>query len=365
MATQVKKILIVNTSGLGVGGITTHMINYITALKNQKDILTNITIVSSMIKNEEMVKKLKSLGCKVVFLPSRKKKIIKYSIALNKIMRNERFDILHVHGNSPTMTLELRLGKKNGIPTRVAHCHNSISNHPLIYKCLSPIFKSNYTKAVAASNKAGNWIFGKNNFIVLNNAIFVDKYQFSQGIRDKYRQLLKLSDSNIAIGMIGNINKQKNPFFVNQILKRISNKDLKNMHFFIVGDGPLKKDFQDRVRPFKEHISFLGIRNDIPSFLQALDVLIMPSLWEGLPMILIEAQAAGVKCIISDNISKEVKISHQDVISLPLSDKEWCSVLTHQDTNNISTRLASYNAVKNSLYNINLGVNLLRKIYDI
>lgn len=365
MATQVKKILIVNTSGLGVGGITTHMINYITALKSQKDILTDITIVSSMIKNEEMVDKFEALGCEIIFLPSRKKKIIKYSIALNKIMRNERFDILHVHGNSPTMTLELKIGKKNGIPTRVAHCHNSISNHPFVYRCLSPIFKSSYTKAVAASDKAGNWIFGKNNFIVLNNAIFVDKYLFSQEIRDKYRQLLNLSDSNVAIGMIGNINEQKNPFFVSKILKQISNKDLKNMYFFIVGDGPLKKNFQEKVKNYKEHISFLGIRNDIPKFLQALDVLIMPSLWEGLPMILIEAQAAGVKCIISDNISKEVKISHQDVISLPLDEKEWSTKLIHQKINDASTRLSSYYAVKNSPYNINLGVNLLRKIYDI
>lgn len=355
-----KKILVINTAGLAVGGITTHMINYLTELiQNYSNV--NITIVSSMLKDEKVVNQFKNIGCNVIFLANRKKSLLKYLRQLDNLIKSEKFDVIHVHGNSPTMGFELSIAKKNRIPIRIAHCHNSICTHPMIYKVLNPLFQSSYTDAIACNNAAGNWLYGKGNFEVLYNSVDVDKFRYNPQIRESYRKRLGLKKDTLVIGMVGNINEQKNPMFLVNILKNIVSK--RNILFLVIGEGPLLKDMKIQLNDIKQSVLFLDFKFDINNWFQAMDLLVMPSLWEGLPMTLIEAQDSGLSCLTSNNVSLEANLNSKTFTELPLDSKKWEQYIVSFANN--YDRKYSYKTIEKSPYNIKNSISKLVKIYKL
>lgn len=303
-----KKVLIINTSGLGVGGITAHMINYIRALREEKYDLS-FTIIVSQQRDEQVLRKLSSLGCNLVYLPDRKKELMKYILSLIKIMRTSDFDVLHVHGNSSTMGIELMIGKIYKIPVRVAHSHNAKCEHQALHKFFYPLFRNSYTQAVACSKLAGDWIFGKNHFWVLENAIELSKFKFDLNIRDKYRKKLDVSNDTLLIGHVGNFNEQKNQEFLIKVFYDIQKK--RKSKLVMIGEGPRLENIKEIVDELgiSDDVYFLGLRNDVNHWMQAMDVFVFPSKWEGFGMVLIEAQASNLPIVASTEVPKVVKLT--------------------------------------------------------
>lgn len=347
-----KKVLIINTAGMGLGGITTHILTYLDAVISDYPDLS-VTIGVTGLRNNEIISHFQRLGCEIVDLPDRKTNVLSYAKAIYKLMRTHQFDVLHVHGNSGTMIIELLCGLLNHIPIRIAHCHNSISNHMSIHKVLGPLFKKAYTDAFACSDLAGEWLFGENGYIVLPNAIDLSKFHFSTTIREKKRTELSIAPSMSVIGHVGNFNQQKNHVFLIEIFKEILKE--KDSVLLLIGTGALEKNIKEKVleEGLASKVIFLGLRDDVDAWMQAMDCFIFPSKWEGFGTVLVEAQASGLPVVSADTAPASVKINPNFVFfSLASSPWQWahqaCDLLNGDgearciDTKNFSEYDVSY-----------------------
>lgn len=278
-----------------------------------------------------------------------------------------QWEFIHSHMTS-TASIYLKIAKKYKIKT-ITHSHSTspgfgieafikdLMQKPL--KCISDYL-------FACSSAAGSSLFGeytkRDNYFILNNAIDIDKFIFNRDIRDNKRKELKI-DGKFVIGHVGSMYEVKNHTFIvdifNEILKHNS-----NIVLLLVGDGTLRKSIEDKVLNLglEEYVIFTGVRSDVPELLNTMDVLLFPSLYEGLPVTLIEAQASGLKCIISDSITKEVKITDNiEFVSLDQSIEYWSEqVMKYQDGYD---RLNTYKEVSNYGYCIKENSKWLEHFY--
>lgn len=352
-----KQVLVINTSGLGVGGITTHIINYISNTKEDY----KYTIISTIYHDEMIIKTFQNLGCVVVRLSDRKTKVFAYWVSIIKLMKHGKFDVVHVHGNSATMAIELFSAKLYGIRIRIAHSHNSFCTHKILHKILNPIFKLSYTKGVACSELAGNWIFGEGNFVVLKNGIDASKFQFNPLSRQKYRRFFGVDDNTRLFGNIGNIIEQKNQIFLLSIIKDL--KQIYPLKLVIIGEGDQEQDLKQEIQKsgIDDVVIISPYRNDINNCLQAFDCFLLPSKWEGLPMILIEAQASGLPCCTSTAVTEEAVILPEHFVRLDLDKNLWVNYL--KSSKNNLNREEAYSTILNSGFDMVDCVNTLRGLY--
>lgn len=355
--THKKQVLIVNTSGLGVGGITSHMVNYISNINTEYE----FTVVATIFHEQQVIDSLKSLGCQIISMANRKKQLLKYYNELKQLMASKQFDIIHVHGNSATMVIELQLAKKFGIPSRIAHCHNSLCSHKFLHMLLNPLFKQSYTLTIACSQQAGDWIFGPNNYTILKNGIQAANYQYNDSQRQHYRQLFNCSDETLLLGNVGNLVEQKNQEFLIPLIKEL--KSQRKVKLMIVGQGDKEEHLKSLIKQnnLQNEVKIFPYRDDIPACLQAFDALVMPSKWEGLPLILIEAQTAGLPCLVSDKITSDASISGDLCTYLPLSTEQWFKQLTNFKSNENRQLYAS--RTKKAGFDMEGCINQLRSIY--
>lgn len=248
-----------------------------------------------------------------------------YKKAWNEFFQNHpEYKIIHGHIRS-TASIYLKIAKKLGLIT-IAHSHNTSSGggfSAVVKNILQYPIRSIADYLFACSRAAGEWLYGKrackgDNFFILNNAIDTEKFIFNEETRLKKRKELQIEDK-FVIGHVGRFHPQKNHYFLIDIFKEIYNIN-KNSVLLLIGDGDLKKSIQEKVEDLglSNNVVFTGVRPNVPELLQAMDVFLFPSLYEGLPVALIEAQAAGLPCIVSDKITTDTKIT--DLISfVPLT----------------------------------------------
>lgn len=314
---------------------------------------------------------IKSLGGRIFNLP--KFKLInysEYSKALNAFFdEHSEFSVVHGHLGS-CAGIYLQVAKEHGCFT-IAHSHNTkpnLSLKSIIYSCLTLKTRRVAEYFMACSKAAGEYRFGKdivaneNRFMVLNNAIDTEKYVFSEAKRTSFRKEFKISEETMVIGHIGRFSKQKNHMFLLDVFKEILNQD-QNAVLVLVGDGELKERVTAKARRqgIDNRIIFTGIRNDVPAVLSGFDVFIFPSLYEGLGIAVVEAQAAGLFTICSDVLPIESKVTNI-VKYIPLKEpiKVWANTIIN---NKSKIRLDQTDYIINAGYDINQTVNLLGTFY--
>src|SRR5699024_3274460 len=183
----------------------------------------------------------------------------------------------------------------------------------------------------ACSEKAAKWLYGNQaqQGVLLKNGIDTDQFIFSKSIRETVRNELNIKEGAITFGHVGRFSHQKNHLFLLDIFAALQ-KRIPESELVLVGDGPLREDMRKKIQllNLENKVKLLGVRSDIPRLLQAFDVFLMPSFHEGLPVTLIEAQGAGLPCIISDTITKEVDMGMDLVHFLSLTEKEaWLDAM--------------------------------------
>lgn len=241
-----------------------------------------------------------------------------------------RFDGVHCNFQSLINIDILRYAKKYGIRVRIAHAHNSgygTEPNPIqkmivaANRLLLPFFATNYC---ACSPVAAKWMFGKT-AVIVKNAIETERFTYSEEVRIRLRAQLGLQDSFVVI-FVGRLDPQKNPLFLLEVLNALKKKR-SDVKLLIVGDGILKQSMCEKIREMKleEDVQMLGSRKNVNELLQAADVFLLPSRFEGLGIALIEAQAAGLPTFASANVvPKDAKIT--DLLTfLPLTNtsEEW------------------------------------------
>lgn len=248
---------------------------------------------------------------------------------LYNLLSEKKFDIVHCHLNSLSNINIINAALKNNIPV-IVHSRNAGIVKSPIYSLLHNI---NYyllprkrIKMLSVSRKAGEWMFGeRNNFEVINNGIDISKFKYNQNDRESFRQELNIAADEVVIVHLGAMRIQKNHMFLLNIFSEVL-KVNKKAKLILVGDGELKNDIEKKIDEIdaRDSVILLGCRNDIPRILSAADKFLFPSLYEGFPNAVLEAQTSGLPCLVSDVITNEVIINDNcKALSLTESAVKW------------------------------------------
>lgn len=358
-----KKIIIVSTVGLMYDGITSVIMSYLQAMNLEK---FDIYVVSTIKSDNTIKKTILDLGCHVIELPSRKTETLKYLLCLIKCIRTNQIEVLHAHGNSATLAIEMLAGWAGGCKKRIAHSHNTQCEQVQADKWLRPLFYLLYTDAFACGEDAGKWLFGTRSFIVLNNGRNLEKFAFDPHLREKMRLRYKI-DSELAFGHVGGFNPQKNHKFVLDVFRAIIQEE-PNAKCFFIGTGPLKNVIEKQSTDLKDNIIFVGNTDEVPAYLDMMDGMILPSLFEGLPLVAIEWQINGLPCILSDTITLQCAVTDElKFMSLDVSPYQWARRIIIDAKKNVAVRAEksaeSKEMVKRAGFDISENVKLLEKAY--
>ena len=313
------------------GGVEAVTINYYRNIDKNKVQLDFICDEDSTnIPYEEIEK----MGGKVIIIPSYSKPF-KYHKELKKVLKEGNYKIIHSNINTLSV-FSLFAAKCAGVPVRIAHSHSTTNKKEkkknLMKQILRPFSKVFATDYMCCSELAGRWLFGnkeydKGNVYLLNNAIDLDKFKYNESLRKKKRKELGIKDDALVIGHIGRFVAQKNHDYLIDIFNEIHKKN-NNSILLLAGQGPLMEDIKNKVKELNldDSVKFLGQRNDANELYQAFDVFLLPSLYEGLPVVGVEAQAAGLLCYLSDDMTKETKVLDiTKFMSLNNTPEEWAN----------------------------------------
>lgn len=275
---------------------------------------------------------IKKLGGRVILIPPYQH-AVKYHKELKRVLKEGNYKIVHSHINTLSI-FSLWAAKSAGVPVRIAHSHSTTNKKEwkknILKQILRPFSKVFATDYMCCSELSGRWMFGNKAYdngkvFLLNNAIDLDKFKYDKSIREKKRKELKISDDTIVIGHIGRFVKQKNHDFLIDIFNEI-HKCNKESILLLAGQGPLQEEIKNKVKQLNidKNVYFLGQRSDVNELYQVFDVFLLPSLYEGLPVVGVEAQATGNLCFLSDAMTKETKVLDSTrFVSLKKSAEEW------------------------------------------
>lgn len=231
---------------------------------------------------------------------------------LDKVLRKYPYQIIHYHATS-IWGASLRSGHQHQITHRIMHSHNaqfsSTKIKGLRNQLFSTVMRRYATNYVACSQAAGRTVFGSSSFQVLNNVIDSRRYHFDIKKREKLRKLLGIGRETLLVGQVGRLDKSKNQQFTVKIIKNLLDQSI-DVHLLLIGEGADLGVLKEQINMLgmNDAVTILGQRDDVNELYNALDLLCMPSLYEGLPMTGVEAQCAGLPVMFSDQVTEEVNL---------------------------------------------------------
>ncbi len=316
---------------MGRGGLETMLMNYyrnIDRNKVQFDFLTHRD------ERWDYDDEIESLGGKIYHLPKLNPFSKNYLNALDKFFKEHKeYQIVHCHAYTIGYFC-LKAAKKAGIPVRIAHSHNNETVHDIKYLpklFMQRMFTKNATDLFACSEEAGKYLFKDKPFQVLKNAIDSQNFIADVDTRNAIRKELGLKDK-FVVGHVGRLHPQKNHDFLIDVFAEIK-KEKPDAELILVGTGPLEEKVKSKVveKGLSDCVHFLGNRKDMNRIYQAMDVFVFPSFFEGLGIVAIEAQAAGVPIVCSEGLPPETDIT-PIYRKLLLSDGEekWANVVDYE-----------------------------------
>jgi glycosyltransferase involved in cell wall biosynthesis len=320
---------------------------------------------------------IESLGGRMVACPLNRKDPIGFARRFRSLLRGAQYDIVHSHAHHFSGFV-LRLARQEHVPVRMAHCHSTSDgkgtglSRGLYHALMRHWIWRHGTHGLAASEDAAQALFGPNwrsdsRFRVLHCGI--DLEPFRQPVsRAAVRQELGIPLDAPVVGHVGSFRPAKNHPFLLEIAAEVV-KHRPDVRFLLVGDGPLRPQIEARARELgiAGNVIFTGVRSDVPRLmLGAMDLFLFPSLWEGLPIVVVEAQAAGLRCLVSDTVTREVSVVPGAVEFLPLSvgAGEWSSrALQLLHYGRILSEVA-LGEVQRCGFNIERSADQLRTLYE-
>lgn len=314
------RLLIIQTVPFTSNGITSFVMNYCRQIDPAR---ITVDIVLPNAPAERVQQEIADNGGQIFVLPQRNHNPLAYSAALQAIVRNNGYDIVHAHGNSATLYVEMRAAKRGGAKVRISHSHNTTCKQKRIDQLLRPFFYRSFTHALACGQAAGDWLYPNRPFTVINNAIDTKAFSFNPAARARIRREAGWQDA-LVLCHVGTFNKQKNHACLIDIFTEIHRRH-QAARLMLIGEGPLKNAIERMVdqRGLGDSVWFVGKIEHSAAYLSAADAFLLPSLFEGLPFTLLEAQCAGLPCYVSDRITKDAFLT-DTITPLPLADAPDC-----------------------------------------
>lgn len=354
------------------GGLETFVMNLYRAIDRTR-------IQFDFLVNEDggdYKQEVQEMGGRIYMIAPRNTGILKYRDSLNAFFKThaKEYEAVHMHTSFLSSIEPLEYAKKYSIPIRIVHSHSSAIPQTikanklhyilhLINKRFIPKIATHY---LGCSEKANTWLFSKtiaaDNALIIPNGIDSAKFAFCEETRSEVRAEMGIDDDAFVVGHVGSFSHVKNHKFIISVFENLV-QVIPEARLILVGDGYLRPEIENNIpNAIKDKVIFTGIRTDIHRILQAMDVFIMPSLFEGLPVALVEAQASGLPIVISDTISHDVKLT-PDVTFLPLECNlsTWVDTLAkyHEEPNDRQTS----EQIKQSGFDIKTSANILSNLY--
>lgn len=312
------------------GGVEAVLQNYFSHLDRTH---YELDLVTYNVQSEICAQKFRNLGFRIITIPPKRDGFFRSLRAMNQIIHNGSYDVIHAH-LTEWNCLPMLLGKKCHVTIRISHSHMAEFNLPLQKKLLLSlqrwIILHTSTKLCACGEAAGKYLYGQRLFdagkvLVLYNAIERDRFLPDAKVREDVRAELGIHDDELCLGHIGRFLPQKNHKFLIHVFNELLKIHPKSV-LILAGTGELENEIRKECGTFEidNKVRFLGVRPDPERLYQAMDVFCLPSLFEGLPMVGIEVQAAQKPAILSDRISNKVKITdYVRFLSLETSAQKW------------------------------------------
>ena len=311
--------------GLKAGGVETMIYNYCSHMnKNNYDWY----LLYQHEPAEKNLKEFSKLGFKMSKISSKARHPFKNYKETKKFLKENDIDVVHCH-----MTLmnfiPLLAAKRIGIKVRICHSHNAdVRKKNCVIKNIQQIIKKLNiklsTNLVACGKDAGDYMYGNKRYIIIKNAMDLEKYRFNKQKRNQIRKKYNIAEEKIIIGHIGRFTKQKNHEFIIFLFQKLLQRN-PNFLLFLVGSGEEQEKIKKMVkeRNLEDNVIFAGIIDNAFEVYNLFDIFILPSLYEGMPVVSIEAQLSGLYCIFSSNIDKETLIDINKAKMLDLDLESW------------------------------------------
>ena len=320
--------------------------------------------------NRQILERFNEIGINCIQIPDKVHHPLKHLWTMFKILRKGHYDVVHSHLDWFMNSYVCFLAMLAGVKKRIAHHHQAytvessfraLPRNPLcaIMRVPCKLFATHWLACgeAAAINGWGRKAFKKGKVMILPNAVDPEQFKFSESARWEVRVRYGIAEDDFVVGHVGRFYPQKNHEFLIDIFAEL-HKQKTNIKLLLLGDGPLQEHVKQKVEllGLSNAVLFAGLQKNVAPFYSAMDVFCFPSLWEGLPLTLVEAQYAGLPCLVSEKITHEVMIT-DGICYLPLNDtcawvKKMESVKNRVQTEKISNQ-----------YNIETCYKILERIY--
>ena len=309
--------------------------------------------------------RLEAAGFDIHYIPPKKKNLFDNIKAFRKLLKSRKFDAVHVHFEEWNF-LYLYLAKIHGIKVRISHAHMAymVGTDRPHYHLFRRWLNRYATHRIAVSRDAGDHLYGKHPYVVMNNAIDADAYRFDATAREQMREALGLQDK-FVICDVGRLSYQKDPLRMIEIFSAVHAKR-PDAHLLMVGIGELVADVKKSIQEkgLTDAVTLLGQRHDVPKILQAADAFVLPSRFEGLGIVYVEAQAAGLQTFATaDVVPLEAMMdeSLMHYIHKDASPETWAeAILTHADTPRRDTSAI----IREKGYDLSTEISKLETLYQ-
>ena len=316
---------------------------------------------------------IESLGGKVYHMcPMYPGKFHRYKKEVREFLK-EHPEYKIIHSNLEERSyLPLKVAKKMGVPVRISHSHNrplGINPKLIVRYYFRFMLKFYNTHMFACGEEAGDWLYGKknrDNVTIMNNAVDANQYRYNPEVSKEMKEQLGIEGKKV-IGHVGRFFPQKNHTFLIDIFNEIYKKD-KDTVLLLVGGGELddalKNQIKEKVKKLglEDAVQFLGVREDVDRVVQTFDVFLLPSLFEGLPVTMVEAQAAGLQCVISDKVPIQCDLTGNVwVVPLEESPEKWADVVLDKAYN--FEKRDTYQQIADAGFDIKSQAKWLKEFY--
>ncbi|MGL5384023.1 MAG: glycosyltransferase family 1 protein [Culicoidibacterales bacterium] len=351
--------------GLNVGGAEAYIIN---ALEEIKDTQYQFDfLLRSQDVNEKYKQLIATKNCKIHITSPFPKNFIKNTREVLKVLNQGKYDVVHLHANALVYVTPIILAKFLKVPIRIVHSHNSQSISKfgkVLHTINKKVINQFANKNLACSDLAGEWMFGKNSFEVVENGINTDKFLFSDVKRAEMRKKINCHEE-IIVGHVGRFEEQKNHRFLLEVFSEFHKLEPKSK-LCLIGEGSLRVEIEKKVinLGLQKKVIFLGKDEVVADWYNAFDVFLMPSKYEGLAIVLIESQTNGLPSLVANTVSKSSKITNHIVFEdLNKSSEQWANHLISIAKQPID-RKKSKHQVDISGYSTKTTVRRLEEIYN-
>ena len=368
---NMKKNVLIYTERWCSGGIESLLANLIKYLDKSKfnvEILVSQkeTDIYNSILNGVSIEEILEKKCSNPFV-----RIFNTIIRFKKVIRNKKIDVIHINVYNGVGMVYAYMARKMGIKNIIVHAHNSgidddkFKIKAILHSICKKLFSKYADNYIACSKEAANFCFKipKNkNLTIINNGIDTERFKYNPEIREQYRKEFDV-EKNLVIGNVGRFVEQKNHEFLLEVFWNIK-KIKPEAKLLLVGSGTLEEIIKSKIKTLNiaKDVIILKERNDIQNILQALDILCLPSKYEGLGIVAIEAQACGTKCVVSDGVPENALIT-PNIISISLKEdaKTWTKKIIEFLDIESEKDMTKY--IKTSGYDINENTKQIEKIY--